>query len=40
MISYLDDQQATTIFVDPKAEMNSVAYSRLAELGFRRSGKR
>ncbi|MEM8498625.1 MAG: arginyltransferase [Pseudomonadota bacterium] len=36
--SYLDDQEATTLFVDPTAEIDDSAYARLSELGFRRSG--
>ncbi len=37
--SYLDDQEATTVFVDPEAAMNASLYSRLSDLGFRRSGQ-
>lgn len=36
--SYLENQQAKTIFVDPKAELDLHGYSQLSELGFRRSG--
>ncbi len=36
--SYLDDQEATTLFVDPRQEIDQVLYSRLSVLGFRRSG--
>lgn len=36
--SYLEHEQASTIFIDPEAELNRHSYSRLAELGFRRSG--
>jgi arginyl-tRNA--protein-N-Asp/Glu arginylyltransferase len=36
--SYLDDQEATTLFVDPRQEIDQVMYSRLSVLGFRRSG--
>ncbi len=36
--SYLVDQDATTVFVDPAAPMNVHLYSRLSEIGFRRSG--
>ena len=36
--SYLEGQQATTIFIDPKATMNAGIYSELSRLGFRRSG--
>ena len=37
--SYLADKQATTVFVDPEAAMDGRLYSRLSELGFRRSGQ-
>lgn len=36
--SYLPDQEATTMFVDPKARISRSQYSRLTALGFRRSG--
>lgn len=36
--SYLDDQRATTLFIDPEATIDPATYSELAELGFRRSG--
>ena len=36
--SYLRDQHATTVFVDPNEPMNAELYSQLSELGFRRSG--
>ena len=36
--SYLDDQEAKTLFLDPKAKMNDDLYSELSEFGFRRSG--
>ncbi|MEH6649782.1 MAG: arginyltransferase [Motiliproteus sp.] len=36
--SYLANQQAKTIFVDPKADLDQSSYSELSELGFRRSG--
>lgn len=36
--SYLEDREATTLFVDPAADIDSGAYARLSELGFRRSG--
>lgn len=36
--SYLDGQEATTAFVDPDIEMNPPLFTRLAEIGFRRSG--
>lgn len=36
---YLPDQSSTTLFVDPKATINTDNYSQLSDLGFRRSGK-
>lgn len=36
--SYLADQEATTLFVDPRTAINSQLYSQLSSLGFRRSG--
>lgn len=36
--SYLDDQQARTLFVDPRAHVGKALYSQLSDLGFRRSG--
>ena len=36
--SYLDEQEATTLFVDPRQDVDQVMYSRLSVLGFRRSG--
>jgi arginine-tRNA-protein transferase len=36
--SYLPEQQATTLFIDPAAEINAPIYSQLSEMGFRRSG--
>lgn len=36
--SYLEDEEATTIFVDPKQPVDSTLYSTLSERGFRRSG--
>lgn len=36
--SYLPDQQAQTVFVDPDTSLNRFSQTRLAELGFRRSG--
>ncbi|WP_226661355.1 arginyltransferase [Microbulbifer aggregans] len=35
---YLEDREATTVFVDPEAPVDQALYSRLSELGFRRSG--
>ncbi len=37
--SYLEEQTATTLFVDPQADIDKHLYSRLAENGFRRSGE-
>ncbi|MEM5530284.1 arginyltransferase [Gammaproteobacteria bacterium AS21] len=36
--SYLDNQSAKTIFVDPEQVIDSSLYLQLSELGFRRSG--
>ena len=36
--SYLDDEQATTLFLDPSQPMDADVYARLSMLGFRRSG--
>lgn len=36
--SYLEGKLATTMFVDPKANINKTLYSKLSVLGFRRSG--
>lgn len=36
--SYLPEQQASTAFVDPDYQVTPYLFSRLAELGFRRSG--
>ena len=36
--SYLEGRQATTMFVDPRANVDKALYSQLTELGFRRSG--
>lgn len=36
--SYLEDQEATTLFVDPRQSMDQKLYSKLSVLGFRRSG--
>ncbi len=36
--SYLPGLEATTLFVDPGAEIDTVTYSELSALGFRRSG--
>ena len=37
--NYLPDREASTVFVDPSAELNSHIYSQLAQIGFRRSGR-
>lgn len=36
--SYLPGREATTLFVDPDAEVDTKTYSALSALGFRRSG--
>ncbi|WP_460241283.1 arginyltransferase [Aurantivibrio infirmus] len=36
--SYLPDQEATTVFVDPNQAMSGGLYAHLSALGFRRSG--
>lgn len=36
--SYLPDQKATTMFVDPKANVDTDLYTELSRFGFRRSG--
>lgn len=36
--SYLDSQEATTLFVDPEANIDKTLYTQLSQLGFRRSG--
>lgn len=36
--SYLPDEQATTLFLDPQKPIDLATYSQLSELGFRRSG--
>ncbi len=36
--SYLEDQQAVTLFADPKATIDTELYSSLSAVGFRRSG--
>jgi arginine-tRNA-protein transferase len=37
--SYLPNQRARTLFLDPRVEVDSNLYSQLSELGFRRSGE-
>lgn len=36
--SYLEEQEATTLFVDPRQPVDKQLYSNLSLLGFRRSG--
>ena len=36
--SYLEDQEATTLFLDPRQPVDQALYSKLSLLGFRRSG--
>lgn len=36
--SYIEGEQATTVFVDPEAKIDIPLYSQLSLLGFRRSG--
>lgn len=36
--SYLPDEQATTLFLDPSQPMDGQVYADLSEIGFRRSG--
>jgi arginine-tRNA-protein transferase len=36
--SYLPEREATTMFVDPRANVDKKLYSQLTALGFRRSG--
>lgn len=36
--SYLPDEQATTLFLDPSQPMDVKVYAELSDLGFRRSG--
>lgn len=37
--SYIEDEEAVTLFADPKANMTPEVYSALSDLGFRRSGE-
>lgn len=37
--SYIEGEQATSIFVDPDLDINQALYSQLSSLGFRRSGQ-
>ena len=36
--SYLAQEQAATLFLDPQQDVDGAMYARLSELGFRRSG--
>ena len=36
---YLDGRRAVTLFADPYAQLNTQVYSKLAQYGFRRSGR-
>ncbi len=36
--SYLEDEEATTLFIDPRQAVDKTLYSNLSLLGFRRSG--
>lgn len=36
--SYLKDQEAVTLFVDPRQTVDKTLYSKLSAMGFRRSG--
>lgn len=36
--SYLPGEEATTLFIDPKANIDVAVYEKLSEVGFRRSG--
>lgn len=36
--SYLEGEDATTVFIDPEAEVDQDLYSQLSAIGFRRSG--
>jgi arginine-tRNA-protein transferase len=37
--NYLPDREASTVFVDPSAQLNTNIYAQLALIGFRRSGR-
>lgn len=37
--SYLKDQSATTVFLNPQQSLSSLLYAQLSDFGFRRSGK-
>ncbi len=36
--SYIDDEMASTVFLNPKQTINQALYSQLSDYGFRRSG--
>ncbi|EAQ99187.1 arginyltransferase [Congregibacter litoralis] len=36
--SYLEEEEATTLFIDPRQSVDQTLYSNLSMLGFRRSG--
>ena len=36
--SYLEEEEAVTLFIDPQTEIDNNIYSHLSHLGFRRSG--
>ena len=36
--SYLEDKEATTVFVSPETDIDQSLYTVLSEIGFRRSG--
>jgi arginyl-tRNA--protein-N-Asp/Glu arginylyltransferase len=36
--SYLPDQEATTLFIDPRQQISQELYTQLSVMGFRRSG--
>ena len=37
--SYLEDEEATTIFIAPNSELTEIHYQELTDMGFRRSGE-
>lgn len=37
--SYIDNREATTLFIDPETNITPLAYTELNDIGFRRSGK-
>jgi arginine-tRNA-protein transferase len=36
--SYLEGEEATTLFIDPRQRIDQALYTNLSLLGFRRSG--